>query len=95
MTIQLNMILKKNYNDLIILRNTANPLILIVFVLPENKNEWIELSKDELIARKCAYWYMPSDKASHSDNSNTIRIEIDKNHLVDLETFDLLFNKYL
>jgi len=84
-----------NYNDLIRLKDTANPLILLLFVLPKNKNRWIELSKDELITRKCAYWFMPSEKATQTDNNNQIRIKIDKSNLVDLETIDLLFKKYL
>ncbi len=85
----------KNYNDLIALKDTASPLILLLFVLPENKNNWLELTKEELITRKCAYWFMPSETASKTDNNSTIRIDIDKRHLVDLETIDLLFKKYL
>jgi len=84
-----------NYNDLIKLKDTASPLILLLFVLPKNKDRWIELSKEELITRKCAYWYMPPETAKKTDNSSKIRIEIDKSNLVDLETIDLLFKKYL
>ncbi len=84
-----------NYNDLIKLKDTANPLILLLFVLPEDKNRWIELSKEELITRKCAYWFMPSETAEKTNNNSKIRIEIDKSNLVDLETIDLLFKKYL
>ena len=84
-----------NYNDLIKLKDTANPLILLLFVLPEDKNSWIELSKDELITRKCAYWFIPPEDSVKTDNSSKIRIDIDKRNLVDLKTIDLLFKKYL
>lgn len=32
------------------------PAILIVLILPSNPEEWVELSEDELILRKCCYW---------------------------------------
>lgn len=84
-----------NYNDLIRLKDTANPLILLLFVLPENKKDWLGLTKEELITRKCAYWFMPEETALKTKNNNTIRIDIDKKHLVDLKTIDFLFKKYL
>ena len=48
----------KTYNDLIQRRDTTFPLILILFILPDNKTEWIQVSEQELISKKCAYWYL-------------------------------------
>jgi len=44
----------KNYNDLI--GNTATPRLLIVLVLPESKEEWVEHTLEYLMIKKCAYY---------------------------------------
>ena len=74
------------YNDLIARKNTKCPLILVVFVLPENKEEWLSLSDKELIVKKCAYWFIPKEDSS-TENTSSIRINIDKNEqLIQIET---------
>lgn len=37
-------------------RKNTCPAILILLVLPENSDEWIALSEDQLILKKCCYW---------------------------------------
>jgi len=82
------------YNDLIIRKNTKSPLILIVFVLPENKEEWLCLSDKELIVKKCAYWFIPKEDSS-TKNTSSIRITINKDEqLLQKETLNQLFKKY-
>lgn len=34
----------------------GSPFILILMCLPKNKDEWLELSEEQLILRKCCYW---------------------------------------
>ena len=43
-----------NYNDLRLQARAAR--ILIVLQLPENVEEWINQSRDEMCQRYCAYW---------------------------------------
>jgi len=82
------------YNDLITRKNTKSPLILVVFVLPENKDEWLNLSDKELIVKKCAYWFIPEENNS-TENISSIRINIDKNEqLLQKETLNQLFKSY-
>jgi len=82
------------YNDLITRKNTKSPLILIVFVLPENKDEWLHLSDRELIVKKCAYWYIPEEN-DLTNNTSNIRININKNEqLIEKETLNQLFKNY-
>ncbi|MBM2816059.1 MAG: hypothetical protein HW421_2821 [Ignavibacteria bacterium] len=39
----------KNFNDLIDRKeNFHNPLILIIFIIPNNRQDWIEMNNDEL-----------------------------------------------
>lgn len=44
----------KNYDDL--RRPTLVPRILIVLHLPRDEPDWLTISPDELILRRCAYW---------------------------------------
>jgi hypothetical protein len=32
------------------------PIILVLFILPKNKDEWLTLDEESLVTRKCAYW---------------------------------------
>ena len=34
----------------------TNPRILVVFQMPREQNEWLRVSAEALVARKCAYW---------------------------------------
>ena len=88
----------KNYEDLIHRKDNGGiPLLLIVFVLPENENEWIEILHDQLLLRKCGYWYLISDKETIDktrllkETSNT-SIELDVNNRLTLD-FKTLFEK--
>lgn len=45
----------KNYNELRKERTVA-PRILVVVLIPENQDEWINQSETELCMRRCAYW---------------------------------------
>lgn len=44
----------KNYNDLRI--EAINPRILIVMLMPDAPDDWIEQTDDALCIRHCAYW---------------------------------------
>lgn len=77
----------KNFNDIIERKDSAYPLILILFILPANNEDWINISDEELIVRKCAYWYYPTDEFELTSNTATKRIKIDKKNLVNSNTF--------
>ena len=44
----------KNYDDLRI--ESINPRILIVLIMPQEIQEWVNQTDDELCLRHCAYW---------------------------------------
>lgn len=57
------------------------PIFLIILVVPEDINKWINISSEQLIIKKCAYW--TSLKGSpESKNTNSIRIKIPLKNLV-------------
>ncbi|WP_397602084.1 DUF4365 domain-containing protein [Silvanigrella sp.] len=37
-------------------KNNANPKIVILLMLPENKEEWLSISSKQLILKNAAYW---------------------------------------
>lgn len=85
----------KNYNDLIDRANENGafiPLILAVFVMPENNDEWLSLNEEELILRKCAFFYQIPTDAIPSENTQTIAIEIPKENKIGLDFYNNIFN---
>ena len=61
----------KNYDDLRL--EAINPRILIVVVMPESIDEWINQSGQELCLRHCAYW-MSLEGSPASSNQSTITV---------------------
>jgi len=82
----------KTYNDLIHRRDDINPLYLIVFILPDDKNSWVGHTKDFVTVSKNAFWYLPPLNAAETQNSSNITIEISENNLIDFNTFPNIFN---
>ena len=69
----------KNYNDLCSLSTT--PIILGLLVLPEDRNEWVKWSPEELLLKGCMYWASFSGQ-SESENTGTVSISIDKANVI-------------
>ena len=61
----------KNYDDLRL--EAINPRILIVLVMPESIDEWINQSDEELCLRYCAYWVSLNGRSA-STNQDTIMV---------------------
>ena len=59
----------KNYNDLARMSRTPGtvPSILALFCMPADPGKWLEISEEELLMRKCAYWM----KIDGEDSTNT------------------------
>lgn len=80
----------KNYNDLCVPATT--PIILGLLVLPEEENEWIKWSSEELLIRGCMYWAEFSSE-SESQNSGTVSVKINKNNVINSETLHEMLEK--
>lgn len=63
----------KTYNKLVQWEGNA-PAILIVFKLPKNEQEWLNLDEDVLCMRNCCYWMRLEGKVSTNVSSKTIKI---------------------
>lgn len=46
---------QKNYNDLVLERQV--PLLLAIMVLPSAEADWLSVSADELVLKRCVWWH--------------------------------------
>ena len=58
----------KNYDDLRI--EAINPRILIVLIMPQETQEWVNQTDDELCMRHCAYWISLKGQPARSNTSS-------------------------
>jgi hypothetical protein len=73
---------KKNYDDL---RDTvrALPAYLVVFVLPEDDNDWCNCDQDALVLRRCAYW-VSIRGAADSPNTSSVATNLPTSQVFDV-----------
>lgn len=62
-----------NYRRLI--RPSQVPRYLVVLSLPASSDEWLTVSADELVIRRCAYWVSLLGR-QESENRHTVRIRL-------------------
>lgn len=64
---------KDNYIELI--KDKDVPRVLILFIMPDDQEQWIRHSLNELCLRKCAYWVSLVGK-DPSRNKSTVRVRV-------------------
>lgn len=82
----------RNYNQLIIANDV--PRILILFIMPENPDEWLAQSLDALCLRKCAFWHSVMG-AEHSSNTSEKRVFVPRSNVFSLEGLQGMFQELL
>ena len=70
----------KNYSDLI--APSMIPRILVVFSMPEDREQWLACSEDALVLRRAAYWCSLAGFASTS-NTATVRVQVPRAQVFD------------
>ena len=61
------------YNKLVQWRG-ASPVLLVLLCLPRDEAEWLALSEDELLLRRCCYWTHLQGPMSENRRSERIRL---------------------
>ncbi len=85
----------KTFNDLIFRNNMHNkPLILFIFILPNDKKNWLKLNDESLLIKKTGYWFVPNSNEVETKNSGSKRITINKANKFTTETFNQLMEIY-
>jgi len=82
------------FNDLIERRNNNRPLILILFILPPEYPDWLTLNTDQLVVKKCSYYYLPEPGDLPTENVATKRIEIDRRNIISIDSFTDLMQRF-
>ncbi len=70
----------KNYEELRL--ETIVPRILIVMLMPDSPEDWLNQSADELCLRRCAYWRSLRDEPATS-NSDSVMVRLPTEYIFD------------
>ena len=85
----------KSFNDLVERQiNGIAPLVLILFVLPSDRNLWVDINQSEIKLRKQAYWFTPPAGSVPTNNNSRIRIEIPKVNILGIDCFSILHQQF-
>jgi hypothetical protein len=83
-----------NYNQLVSLTQDPNvaPQILILFCMPEDSEDWMSVTPEELVLRKCCF-YNQFNGAREVQNMRTKTIEIPISQQFNMDSLDGFFAK--
>lgn len=70
----------KNYDDLT--KITLIPRVLVVFLLPEDPEQWVTCSDEALVLRRSAYWLSLRGLPTTA-NQSTERVHVPRNQIFD------------
>ena len=70
---------QKNYDDL--RGRFAEPRYLALFILPANPDDWLQLSPDALVLRRCMYW-ISLTKAVPTMNTATTTVYVPRANIL-------------
>ena len=66
---------RRNYDLLRV--NTQTPRILVVLMLPSNRNRWMTITREELVLRRSAYWLsLRGGEETMNRSSLTVRLPV-------------------
>lgn len=81
----------KNYNKLI-QRKSFVPQILIIVLVPSNIDNWLKISEQETLMKKCGYWISLRGQQPTS-NTKRVTVEIPRENLLTPETISNLMKE--
>ncbi len=81
----------KNYNRLVHL-NPLVPQLLILVIVPEDLNEWLNVCEEGTLIKKCSYW-MSLKGEPLTQNSSNITVKIPKKKLFTPYSLELIMEK--
>lgn len=85
----------KNYNDLVERANENGsfiPLVLVVYIIPDDEDTWIECCDLGTVMKKEGYWYILPQDSSATTNTSSFTIEIPIENKIDEELFPNLWS---
>lgn len=82
----------EDYNRLVL--DDDVPRVLILFIMPDDADEWLAQSEDELCLRKCAYWVSLMGLPA-SSNSSSVRVSVPLTNVFDLNGLHDMFRQLI
>lgn len=73
---------RRNYDLLRV--DTQTPRILVVLVLPDNRNRWMTITQEELVLRRSAYW-LSLRGADETMNRSSLTVRLPVANLFDVD----------
>jgi len=83
----------KNYNELR-RGNRYPPIILIVVVVPERVEDWLQQTEASLCLQRCGYWSSLAG-ADSTENKENITVKIPRNQVLTPTSLELMMQKVL
>ena len=80
----------KNFNDLCMA--ATMPSILALLILPEDENEWVNWSPEEIILNGCMYW-VNLQSCDNSENAGKVSVKIPKTKRINSDNLLILLEK--
>ena len=80
----------KNYRDLII--NSQVPRLLVVVLVPENLENWLQQSEDEMCMRYCAYWVSLRGQPERLNTAN-VTVELPRSNQFTVEALKSIMQR--
>ncbi|KNZ40469.1 DUF4365 domain-containing protein [Acetobacterium bakii] len=81
----------KNYSDLI-MEKVGKPRILIVYSLPDERNQWVNVCCESTVLKKCGWWCSLKG-LPETDNKQSKRIEIPEENILTAEVLNQLIER--
>ena len=82
----------EDYNRLI--REDDLPRVLILFLMPDDPDQWLNQTPEELCLRRCAYWVSLMGMAP-SGNRSTVRVSVPLTNMFDLNGLADMFSRLI
>ncbi len=57
------------------------PLILIVVLVPSNINDWLKITEEDILMKKCGYWVSLKGQKT-TKNTKNITVELPRQNLL-------------
>ena len=70
------------------------PRVLILFIMPDDEEQWLAQSEDQLCLRKCAYWVSLMGQP-FSRHSSTVRVTVPLTNLFDQNGLHDMFQQLI
>lgn len=81
----------KNYEELSA-SNAYPPRILIVVIVPDLVNDWLQQTEASLCLKRCAYW-ISLENAAPTDNKETVTISIPRTNIFSVQTLTTIMQR--